>query len=783
MLCAAPVDTQTWDEFGPGGFARLLDALPGIVFVAENRPGWPMKYISAGCELLTGYVPEEIIANAYHSYNQLTHPDDVECVIETMNSAVATRQNYVVEYRIRTKSGEEKWVWEKGHGVYSDTGETLGVEGFITDISPLKKVEQELTFAKRKYKDIFENAREGIFQTSAEGCYLRINPSLARIYGYDSTAEMMAKLTDIEEQLYLDPNRRAEFARALEQRDAVTNFESEIRRKDGSVIWISENARAVRDGDGVLLYYEGSVIDITARKRAEESLEKERSMLRTLIDNWPDVIYVRNREGRYLLSNIAHTRSLGMTDPSEVEGKRAIDFFVMSRAERLVAEDMELMEKGESILNREEIRNAGQANEKWVVTTKLLLRNRDGEILGLVGITRDISDHKRLEQQLRHSQKMEAVGTLAGGVAHDFNNILTAILGYSEMIVKKAAGNDDVRKDAEEIYAGGIRAATLTQQLLAFSRKQISDPRVLNVNTTVERLQNMLRRLIGENVRLACKLDPAAHAVKADAGQLEQIVMNLAVNARDAMPDGGTLIIQTSNVRLDEIYARQHPDVVTGAYLRISITDTGTGIAPEIRSRIFEPFFTTKDQGKGTGLGLATCYGIVKQSGGHIGVYSELGKGTTFNVYLPQAGDAHAEQDDAVDIIPPSGSETILLVEDDIAVRKFTRRLLKDLGYTVFDAGNGDEALKLILQNDTLVIDLVVTDVVMPQVGGKRLADSIEIISPKTKIIFTSGYNEEAVLLQGILKGEVKFLQKPFSPTDLACKIREVLDEVELLAN
>jgi two-component system cell cycle sensor histidine kinase/response regulator CckA len=766
----------SWGDSSGDGLERFMDALPGVVFMADALPEWPMKYLSAGSLRLTGYTSAELIANADYSYGRLTHPDDFTRVMETIEGAVTAREMYGVEYRIQTRSGEEKWVWEKGHGVYDEAGRTLGLEGFITDITSLKVTEHELQMAKERYEDIFKNAREGIFQTSADGTYLNVNPSLARTYGYNSPEEMMTRLTDIEGQLYVDPHRREEFIRLLEQRDAVVNFESEVRRHDGSVIWISENARAVRDREGVLAYYEGSVVDISSRKRAEEALEKERNMLRTLIDHWPDVIYVRSRDGNYLLSNEAHTRSLEMNDPAEVEGRKASDFFVPTRAELFSAEDMELMARGESILNREELRNAGTQNEAWVLTSKLLLRNSEGEIMGLVGITRDITEHKRLEHQLRHSQKMEAVGTLAGGVAHDFNNILTAILGYSEMIVAKSGHDHQLRRDAEEIHAGGLRAAALTQQLLAFSRKQISTPRVVNVNILIGNLQAMLRRLIGENIQLLCKFDPDVHPVCVDASQIEQVVTNLVVNARDAMPGGGTLIVQTANVRLDETYARQHSEVRAGAYVRLAISDTGTGISPEIIGRIFEPFFTTKEQGKGTGLGLATSYGIIKQSGGHLSVYSEVGSGTTFNVYIPVTESVVDEAMTESVRQPPRGSETILLVEDDVSVRKFTRRLLTGLDYVVLEAGNGDEALQLISTRDTEKIDLVVTDVVMPQVGGKRLADVLATVSPETKVIFTSGYNEEAVLLQGILKGEVAFLQKPYSPADLAWKVREVVD-------
>ena len=756
----------------------LVDSLPGMLFRTINAPGWPLKYISGGCLGITGYRPAELVGDPVVSYDALIHPADLDRVMQAMDDAAREKRSYVIEYRLSTKAGGEKWVWEQGHCVFSKSGEVDGIEGFTTDISSLKASQEELRLAKRKYQDIFQNATEGIFQTSMDGSYISVNPALARIYGYDSPEEMMANLTDIQKQLYVMPERRSDFVRIMEKHHFVVRFESQIRRRDGSVIWISENARAVRDESGTIRYYEGSVVDVTARKRAEEALEKERSMLRTLIDHWPDHIYVRNREGRYLLSNMAHTQSLTMNSPSEVEGKRAEDFFVPSRAAQFTIEDMDLMEGGEAVLDREEVRNRGETSEQWVLTSKLPLRNKEGEILGLVGITRDITRHKRLEEQLLQSQKMEAVGTLAGGVAHDFNNILTAILGYSEMIVSRAAQDERLRSDAEQIYAGGLRAAALTQQLLAFSRKQIVQTRVLNVNTVVQGMESMLRRLVGENLQFVCKLRPEVSAVRADGGQLEQVVMNLVVNARDAMPEGGSLVIETANVMLDEEYTSQHAGVKPGRYARISVSDTGTGIPPQIIKRIFEPFFTTKEQGKGTGLGLATSYGIIVQSGGHIGVYSEMGSGTTFNIYLP------ACEQSTVDLADvegrgeiPRGTETILLVEDDVSVRTLTAASLADLGYAVLEASNGEEALSQIAERrDHSSIDLVLTDVVMPKLGGKRLAESIEQVRPETKILFTSGYNEEAVLLQGILEDEFAFLQKPFTLPSLAAKVRGVLD-------
>ena len=381
------------------------------------------------------------------------------------------------------------------------------------------------------------------------------------------------------------------------------------------------------------------------------------------------------------------------------------------------------------------------------------------------------------EAQLRQAQKLEAVGRLASGVAHDFNNILTVITGHSEILLRQLADNDRCRKNAEQIEKSAYFAAALTRQLLTFSRKQVIEPRVLNPNKVVLNVEKMLRRLIGEDIEFCTVLDPSAGNIKADPGQIEQVIMNLAVNARDAMPKGGKLTVTTANTFLDDCNLEHFPDLSPGEYVMLAITDTGTGMSEEVKAHLFEPFFTTKPAGKGTGLGLATCFGIVKQNAGHINLDSELGRGTTFKIYFPQVQSAleHAyapTQPAAV----AGGCETVLLVEDEPAVRELTAYILRDKGYTVFEAANGEEGLRLAHQHEGK-IDLVVTDVVMPVMGGKEMADNLRASYPDTKVLFTSGYTEDAIGQHGVLRPGIVFLQKPYVTATLARKVREVLDE------
>jgi len=391
-------------------------------------------------------------------------------------------------------------------------------------------------------------------------------------------------------------------------------------------------------------------------------------------------------------------------------------------------------------------------------------------------LARDVTARRQLEDQLRQAQKMEAVGQLAGGIAHDFNNLLTAILGCTQLLLHATPPEDARREDVEEIKNAGLRAAELTRQLLAFSRRQVLAPKLLDMNSVVANMDKMLRRLIGEDVALVTELAADLGPVNADPGQLEQVLLNLAVNARDAMPQGGRLTIATANVVLTEEYAERHHRLPPGQYVLLAVSDTGVGMDEATQKHLFEPFFTTKEVGKGTGLGLATVYGIVKQSGGYIWVYSEPGHGTTVKVYLPRVAGA-AEPLPAAEAAPElrRGTETVLLVEDAAPVRTLARKSLENCGYRVLDAADGRAALDLSAHHAG-GIDILVTDVVMPGMSGRELAERLAPLRPGMRVLYTSGYTDDAMVHQGVLRSGVAFLQKPFVPESLARKVREVLD-------
>lgn len=416
----------------------------------------------------------------------------------------------------------------------------------------------------------------------------------------------------------------------------------------------------------------------------------------------------------------------------------------------------------------------------WVNVTGSLMRNPGGEPQYFIAVIEDITERKQLEDQLRHSQKMEAVGRLAGGVAHDFNNMLTVINGYSELLLSRLTETESLHKFVKEISKAGERAAGLTRQLLAFSRQQVLQPTILNLNEVIANMSEMLRRLIGEDIELTILAKPDVGAIKADLGLIEQVIMNLAVNARDAMPQGGSLTIELMTLELDQDYARRHIGLMPGSYVCLAISDNGVGMDKETQSRIFEPFFTTKEPGKGTGLGLATVYGIVSQSGGVIRVYSEPGWGTTFKIYLPQlkATTNLAQREELADDMA-HGTETILIVEDEQGVRDLIRDTLKEEGYTVVEAGNGMEAL-LYSQQYTGPLHLLLTDVVMPLMNGRQLAEQLLEQQPQLKVLYMSGYTDDAIVHHGVLDEGVAFIQKPFTPQTLARKVREVLGPVPL---
>ncbi|MEW5958326.1 MAG: PAS domain S-box protein, partial [Chloroflexota bacterium] len=783
--------------------------------------------------------------------------------------------------------------------------------------------------AEEKYRSIFENAVEGIFQLELDGRVRAANPALARILGYASPEELMADSAENGAGWWTDPTRLAELQQQLKTQDYLQGLEFQSRCRDGRLIWVSENVRAVRDPGGNLLYYEGLLEDITERKEVEETIHRrnrELAMLNQIISasaaalepeailqtacrelalafDLPQAVATLVNEAKtgftvvveYRAGDESRSSMLGHVFPieagseinymlnhkkplvaddapndprlepardlvrrrgaasllimplsieDELVGTLALDSLephrfsseevnlawsvadqvagALARA-RLISTQLRLsaaVEQAAEIImmtntdgtiiyvnpafervsgySRAEVigRNprllksgqhdqafyqnlwatisAGQVWRGRIVNkrkngglytgeaTITPVHDAGGTIVNFVAVIRDVTHELRLEEQFRQAQKMEAVGRLAGGVAHDFNNLLTVINGYSEILLnRKLEAGDPLRRDIEQIRQAGERAIRLTGQLLAFSRKQIMQVEVLDLNSIVVEMDRLLGRMIGEDINIETHLHPGLGRVKADRGQLEQVMMNLAVNARDAMPNGGALIFETANVVLDQAYARQRLEVEPGSYVLLAVSDTGTGMDRQTLNHIFEPFFTTKTQGKGTGLGLATVHGIVKQSGGHIEVYSEVGHGTTFKIYLPRL-EEEAEPLEPALVRAESlrGSETVLVVEDEVWVRELVGFILRDFGYTVLEATHGAEALQLCAERPE-PIHLLLTDVVMPDMSGRELARQLKLSRPPLKVLYMSGYTDDAIVHHGVLDEGVAFIQKP----------------------
>lgn len=568
-------------------------------------------------------------------------------------------------------------------------------------------------------------------------------------------------------QLYSDLMNRERAARGeaeqakLSLREARDELEIRVQERTAE---LSEANKALR-------------VQIEERARAEELLRISQSRLAGILDNADDAIISVDSNHQITLFNHGAERVFGYM--ADAIAGQPLDLLALpsdrETQRRLIAEFADSPEMSRRMGQQCAVTLRRKDGRDFPAEASISKLELAGETI-LTVILRDVTDRKALEDQLRQSQKMEAVGRLAGGIAHDFNNLLTAIIGYSQLSLSRLRPGDSLRLALSEIEKAGQRAASLTSQLLAFSRQQILQPKVIDLNEIVVDISKLIRRLISEDIDLATALKPGIGPILADPGQIEQVIMNVALNARDAMPQGGKLTIETANMELDEAYALQHALVKRGTYTMLAISDTGGGMDEETKAQIFEPFFTTKEAGKGTGLGLSTVYGIVKQSDGHIWVYSEVGRGTTVKIYFPHIeGEAEPLSKGAVKEVLPRGSETILLVEDEEAVRKLIREVLEMNGYSVLEVAKAEDALTAANDPDKK-IDLLLTDVVMPDMSGKALANLIGVIRPEIKVLYISGYTDNTIVHHGILDPGIAFLQKPFTPDALVRKVREVLD-------
>ena len=626
---------------------------------------------------------------------------------------------------------------------------------------------------KARYQELFENANDMVFTCDLEGNFISLNKAGQRISGYNKAEALALSLTQI-----VAPEHSA-LARQIIQHDGAQDeprtCELEIVTKEGRRVCLDLGTRLIyREGRPVEM--QGVARDITERKRAADALRQAQDRYQSIFENSADGIFQTTPEGQLLAANRALAETLGYASPEElcrnmknveqnwVEPKRRSEF-------KRLLEERGAVEGFEYEVYRKD------GSRIWISESSRLVHDQKGNVVSYEGTWRDITERRQLEEQLRQAQKMEAVGQLAGGIAHDFNNLLTIVSGYGQLLRGSLENDSRLREHVQEVLKAADRAASLTGQLLAFSRRQVLTPQVLDLNDVVANMDKMLLCLMGENHDLAMIQGKQLGRVMADPGQIEQVIMNLAVNARDAMPEGGRLTIETANVVLDEAYARKHVALAPGPYVMLGVSDTGCGMDAEIEAHMFEPFFTTKEPGKGTGLGLATVYGIVKQSGGYISVESKVGNGTTFKIFLPhvdkaaqQAGQPAKARDDLA-----KGSETVLVVEDENAVRSLVRGVLESNGYSVLEARHGMDALSLCSRHKG-AIHLLLTDVVMPQMNGRELAEHLAPRQGGMKVLYMSGYADDALGEHRALDRHIAFINKPFTPDALARKVREVLD-------
>ncbi len=700
----------------------------------------------------------------------------------------------------------------------------------------LRQAHEDLMASEKRYRNIYETAIEGIFEVMPQGRLLSASPSLARILGYESPLELISTVHDVAQQLYVNQEDRERFVAQLEQGGELFNFETRFKKKQGDIIWVMISAKVVRKEIGGQSYYQGFLIDITQQKISQLKNEqhlRELGLLNKIIaasvteTQIEGILEIACRELSHafnLCQAVAMLLDKDQTQAKVVAEHILIENESIAAGRSLLNQAVELAEHPllaqlmeapspeviqdvhederlnpiAGMLQDRDVRSLllvpfiavgqppgclamGSLESKYFSEEKIrLVQSVADQISGVLTRIQLDEDRRQLERQYFQAQKMEAIGQLTGGVAHDFNNILTVILGLSDMLRQAEDPQGSKRARLDQIHGAAGRAADLVRQLMAFSRQQILLPVPLNFNSILQQFEKMLNRIIGEDIEMATVLEPDLGMVRVDQGQMEQVLMNLAVNARDAMPHGGRLTIETANVVLDEAYASRHLGVQPGAYVMVAVSDTGIGIDKSLMPQVFEPFFTTKPKGEGTGLGLATVHGIVNQSGGHIWVYSEPMQGTSFKIYLPVY-----EQDGSEDQTGQrtngaakvtGGAETILVVEDDEALRDIVLNTLSGFGYTVWTADRATAADDILAAQDNAV-DLLVTDVIIPgKENGVRMAKRLCQKQPQMKVLYMSGYTNNAIVHHGVLDPGVSFIQKPFLPDDLARKVRQTLD-------
>ncbi len=719
-----------------------------------------------------GYTRDEMLGNLLHDYIML--PEDAARHIAALKALQAGAAPRLIgerlEMRARRKDGE---VIEVELAIArTQNGGPARFIGFVRDITVRKRHERALRESHKRLEQSQRIGRVGSWHLDLQTSEMTWSEQTYHIFGRDP-ATYKVDLDDVNNQMHPDDKQIVldAFYKAV-QENRPHEIEHRIVMADGSIRYVWEHCEFLPDEDGKPRYANGTCQDITERHVAEQQLRDSEERIRRLVDYSNDAVLLSDGRGTISFASPAIEKITGYSveeflKTPYVEHVHPADMHKLAEYARRVYSSPGVAQRATYRIRRKD------GDWIWLEITATDWRH-ESAIGAIISNVRDVSERVSLEEQLNHATKMEGIGRLAGGVAHDFNNLLTAITGYAQLLEARLAHDSVLEAHAQRIIDAAGRATDLTRQLLAFSRKQILQPVVLDINARVKGMESLLLHIIGEDIELKTVLAKDLTPVRADPSQVDQVVMNLAVNARDAMPRGGRLLIETENVHLDESYAATRPDLVPGMYVQISVSDTGVGMDAATRSRVFEPFFTTKGPGKGTGLGLATVYGIVRQSGGHIWLYSEPGAGTVFKIYIPASDGTPAADAPRAAALPAGGTETVLVAEDEDAVRTLVGEVLTQAGYKVMSAPSGHKALEMM---EGVPIALLLTDVVMPGMSGATLAKQVQEMNPQIKVIFMSGYTDESIVDHGMLVEGIEFLQKPFSPAVLLQRVRTVLDK------
>jgi PAS domain S-box-containing protein len=742
-------------------YRSLIQTAEDVIFTLSLEGKFTT--LNPAFEIITGLSCAEYLGRHFQS---IIHPEDLSLALDTFGRLLAGQTPPPYELRILSKSGE----YLTGEMISTPQiqgGKILGILSIARNITGRKRMEKSLQESEAKYRDLFENANDLILSVGPDGTFQYVNRAWRETLGY--TKEDVARLTLLD---IIHPDSRIDCVEAFQRivaGEKIDRIGATFVTKDGRPILVegSINCSTV---DGRPTATRAIFRNITEHRRSEE-------FIKNVLETVDEGFIVISPDFRIASVNKAYCSKLKLP-LHDIIGKHCYEIShhisspcYESGEDCAVRRTFETGEPHSSVhthFDKEGI-------PIYTEVKSFPLKDSQGKIISVIEIHNDITEKKKLEEQLRHAQKMEAVGTLAGGVAHDFNNILTAIIGYSSLMQMKMDENDPLRPSVDSILASTERAANLTQSLLAFSRKQVIAPKQVDMNTIVRRVEKLIERLIGEDIEITQVLRGEPLPIKADAGQIEQVLINLATNARDAMPQGGKLTIETGIVEMGNEYVKEHGYGKLGKYAHLTVTDTGTGMDKNTVERIFEPFFTTKSTGKGTGLGLAIVYGIVKQHNGYINVHSVPGIGTTFNIYLPLSRVAVEQATRVNASAPKGGAETLLIAEDDTSVRNLMKSVLQGSGYYVIEASDGEEAIQKYRGNRD-AIQLLILDVIMPRKNGRETYDEIRKTHPAVKALFTSGYTAEIIHKKGILEDGVNFLSKPVSPNELLNKVKDLLD-------